>query len=94
MRAPGCSLQNGGACRQTRTIPTQIRELKAELPKPDAEGNRASSPLDQEISELEQVCKQFCACSLVSVTFDTPTAVYVRSCLLSAEAQAADEGRL
>jgi len=55
MRAPGCSWQNGGACRQTRTIPTQIRELKAELPKPDAEGNRASSPLDQEISDLEQV---------------------------------------
>ena len=42
-------------CRTTRTLPQQIKELKAELPKPDAEGNRASSPLDQEISSLEQV---------------------------------------
>ena len=75
MLAPGCSWQLGGACRQTRTIPTQIKELKAELPKPDAEGNRPSSPLDQEISELEQVRRRVCARSLVSETLDIPTAL-------------------
>ena len=51
----GVASSSISCCRQTRTIPTQIKELKAELPKPDAEGNRPSSPLDQEISELEQV---------------------------------------
>ncbi len=57
-------------CRQTRTLPQQIKELKAELPKPDEEGNRPSSPLDQEISELEQVpfSAQY---SLLYLTFTT-----------------------
>ena len=32
-----------------------IKEKKAQLPKPDAEGNRASSPLDAEIATLEAV---------------------------------------
>ena len=43
-------------CRRTRTLPDQIKELKAELPKPDSEGNRPSSPaLEGEIAELEKV---------------------------------------
>ena len=41
-----------------------IKELKAELPKPDEEGNRPSSPLDQEISELEQVPPLACPSAL------------------------------
>ena len=43
-------------CRRTRTIPAEVKELKAQLPKPDAEGNRPSSPLDAQIAELESVC--------------------------------------
>jgi hypothetical protein len=43
------------SCRRTRTIPAEVKELKAQLPKPDAEGNRPSSPLDAQISELESV---------------------------------------
>lgn len=54
-------------CRQTRTLPQQIKELKAELPKPDAEGNRPSSPLDQEISSLEQVPPMACSPGLCRV---------------------------
>ena len=41
--------------RRARTIPAEVKELKAQLPKPDAEGNRASSPLDAQIAELESV---------------------------------------
>ena len=42
--------------RKTRTLPDQIKELKAELPKPDSEGNRPSNPeLEREIAALEQV---------------------------------------
>ena len=41
--------------RRTRTAPEQIKELKAQLPKPDAEGKRPSSALDEQIAELEAV---------------------------------------
>lgn len=44
-----------GTCRRARTIPAEVKELKAQLPKPDAEGNRPKSPLDQQIAELEEV---------------------------------------
>lgn len=43
------------SCRRARLIPAEVKELKAQLPKPDAEGNRPSSPLDQQIAELEEV---------------------------------------
>lgn len=36
-------------------LATIIKEKKAQLPKPDAEGNRPSSPLDAEIKALEAV---------------------------------------
>lgn len=43
-------------CRRARTLPDQIKELKAELPPKDKEGNRPSSPqLEQEIADLEKV---------------------------------------
>lgn len=52
--------------RRARTLPDQIKELKAELPPKDAEGNRPSSPqLEQEIAELEKVC--FTAKSLIII---------------------------
>lgn len=41
--------------RRTRELGEEIRSLKAQLPKPDAEGNRPSSSMDSKISELEQV---------------------------------------
>lgn len=41
--------------RRTRTAPEQIKELKAQLPKPDADGKRPSSALDGQIAELEAV---------------------------------------
>lgn len=39
-------------------LATIIKEKKAQLPKPDADGNRPSSPLDAEISALEAVSAQ------------------------------------
>ena len=41
--------------RRTRTAPEQIKELKAQLPTPDADGKRPSSALDGQIAELEAV---------------------------------------
>ena len=42
--------------RRARTLPAQIKELKAELPPKDSEGKRPPSPqLEQEIAELEKV---------------------------------------
>lgn len=40
--------------RRARTLPAEIKDLKSQLPKPDAEGNRPSSPLQGEIAALEQ----------------------------------------
>ena len=37
-----------------------IKEKKGQLPKPDAEGNRAASPLDGEIAALEAVRPHCC----------------------------------
>ncbi len=43
-------------CRRARTIPEQLKELKAELPAKDSEGNRPAAPqLEREIAELEKV---------------------------------------
>lgn len=43
------------SCRRARTLPDQIKELKAELPPKDSEGKRPPSPqLEQEIAELEK----------------------------------------
>ncbi|EIE24936.1 hypothetical protein COCSUDRAFT_14062 [Coccomyxa subellipsoidea C-169] len=47
----------GWQWRRARTIPAEVKELKAQLPKPDAEGNRPSSPLEQQIAELEETRK-------------------------------------
>ncbi|KAL4450236.1 hypothetical protein ABPG77_010905 [Micractinium sp. CCAP 211/92] len=44
--------------RRTRELATIIKEKKAQLPKPDADGNRPSSPLDAEISALEAERKE------------------------------------
>ncbi|KAK9824790.1 hypothetical protein WJX74_008967 [Apatococcus lobatus] len=44
--------------RRTRTAPEQIKELKAQLPKPDADGKRPSSALDGQIAELEAQRKE------------------------------------
>ena len=42
--------------RRARTLPDQIKQLKAELPPKDKEGNRPSSPqLEAEIADLEKV---------------------------------------
>jgi hypothetical protein len=41
--------------RRARTIPAEIKELKAQLPKADEEGKRPKSPLDDQIAQLEQV---------------------------------------
>lgn len=48
----------GWQWRRARTLPAEIKELKAQLPKPDAEGNVASSPLDAQIKDLEATRKQ------------------------------------
>ncbi|KAK9823460.1 hypothetical protein WJX72_002911 [[Myrmecia] bisecta] len=47
----------GWQWRATRLIPQEIKQLKAQLPKPDAEGKRPPTPLDAEIAELEQIRK-------------------------------------
>ena len=44
-----------------------VKDLKAQLPKADAEGNRPSSPLDAEIKALESVCF-ILVCSYLSTT--------------------------
>ena len=41
--------------RETRTIGDKIKALKKEQPKPDSEGNKPSSPVDGEITQLESV---------------------------------------
>ncbi|KAK9918264.1 hypothetical protein WJX75_002697 [Coccomyxa subellipsoidea] len=48
----------GWQWRRARTIPAEVKELKTQLPKPDAEGNRPSSPLDQQIADLEATRKE------------------------------------
>ena len=43
-------------CRRLRLIPEQLKDLKADLPPKDSEGNRPSSPvLEAQISDLEAV---------------------------------------
>jgi hypothetical protein len=45
--------------RRARTIPEQLKELKAELPAKDSEGNRPAAPqLEREIAELEKTRKE------------------------------------
>lgn len=41
--------------RETRTLPSAIKELKAQLPAKNEEGERPASPLDDELEALEQV---------------------------------------
>ena len=41
--------------RETRTIGTSIKDLQAQLPGPDAEGNAVASPLDGEVAALKAV---------------------------------------
>lgn len=41
--------------RETRTIGTQIKDLKAQLPTPDDEGNTPPSPVATEVAALEEV---------------------------------------
>ena len=41
--------------RRIRELGGKVKELKDQLPKPDAEGNRPSSPLESEVKALEQV---------------------------------------
>ncbi|GAB4815183.1 hypothetical protein N2152v2_002229 [Parachlorella kessleri] len=44
--------------RRIRELGTKVKELKDQLPKPDAEGNRPASPLESEVKALEQERKQ------------------------------------
>ena len=55
VRTPFCLIRRPDLCRTLRTLPGEIKQLKSELPKPDKEGNRPSSPLDGEIAALEDV---------------------------------------
>lgn len=45
----------GWQWRRLREIGAEIRELKKQLPKPDAEGNVPPSSIDSEIAALEEV---------------------------------------
>lgn len=40
--------------RRTRDLATEIKQLKEQLPKPDAEGKRPASALDGQVTALEQ----------------------------------------
>ncbi|KAK9792941.1 hypothetical protein WJX73_000699 [Symbiochloris irregularis] len=53
--------------RRLRTLPAVVKDLKAQLPKPDGEGNRPSSPLDAEIKALESERKQLAGKDLKGV---------------------------
>ncbi len=72
----------GWQWRATRLIPAEIKERKALLPKPDEDGKRPSSPLDEEIAQLEQVRLKLkevephpeaCHCLLYSCIVPAPT---------------------